>query len=144
MALTCPHCHRTLADSTDGGDRPVFCMFCGHRLQAGPAVADPAETIDAPTRSMHADPTPEADPIRPPAEDLPEQVGGFRLLRFIGAGGMGAVYEAEGVESGQRVAVKLLSRRLASNPASVERFRQEGRVASQITHPHCVFVFRAD
>ena len=45
---------------------------------------------------------------------------------------------------GRKVAVKLLSGRLTSNPSSVERFRQEGRVASQITHPHCVFVLGAD
>ena len=57
---------------------------------------------------------------------------------------MGSVYEAEADTSGQRVAVKLLSRRLAANPSSVERFRQEGRLASQIAHPRCVFVLRAD
>ena len=41
-------------------------------------------------------------------------------------------------DSSQRVAVKVLSSRLASNPTSVERFRQEGRLASQLVHPRFV------
>lgn len=57
---------------------------------------------------------------------------------------MGSVYEACTDDSGHRVAVKLLSPKLASSRVSVERFRQEGRVASQINHPRCVFVLRAD
>jgi serine/threonine protein kinase len=57
---------------------------------------------------------------------------------------MGAVYEAEAPDTGSRVAVKLLSTRLAASPTSVERFRQEGRLASQLAHPRCVFVLAAD
>jgi hypothetical protein len=150
MALTCPRCLRKLADSADPADRPVFCMYCGQRLRADPPAApaavmpDPAETVDAPTQSFSADPTPEAGEERPPVERTPAELGGYRLLRVLGAGGMGTVYEAESLATGHRAALKVLSGRLAANPASVERFRQEGRVASQITHPHCVFVFRAD
>jgi hypothetical protein len=150
MALTCPRCLRKLTDSADPADRPVFCMYCGQRLRADPppppaaVMPDPAETVDAPTQSFAADNTPEADADRPADDPQPTELGGYRLGRFLGAGGMGTVYEAEAIESGQRVALKVLSGRLAQNPASVERFRQEGRVASQITHPHCVFVFRAD
>ena len=40
--------------------------------------------------------------------------------------------------------MKLLSPRLASSPSSVERFKQEGRLASQMSHPRCVFVLSAD
>jgi len=74
----------------------------------------------------------------------PSRISNFRLLRSIGSGGMGTVYEAVSTETGERVAVKLLSKRLAANPSSAERFRQEGRLASLITHPRCVFVLRAD
>ena len=72
------------------------------------------------------------------------RVGGYRIVRHLGEGGMGSVYEATDDESGKRVAVKLLSTKLASNPISVERFRQEGRLASQLSHPRCVFVYDAD
>ena len=152
MALTCPRCLRDLADSADPAARPVFCMYCGQRLRGDstpvpPPVAvmpDPAATVDAPTGSFSADPTPEVEEAGPAVAGPPDELGGYRLGKFLGAGGMGTVYEAEAIESGQRVAVKVLSGRLAQNPSSVERFRQEGRVASQISHPHCVFVFRAD
>ena len=152
MALTCPRCLRHLTDSADPAERPVFCMYCGQRLRGDatpvpPPIAvmpDPAATVDAPTGSFAADPTPDVEAAGPGTADPPDELGGYRLGKFLGAGGMGTVYEAEAVESGQRVAVKVLSGRLAQNPSSVERFRQEGRVASQISHPHCVFVFRAD
>jgi uncharacterized RDD family membrane protein YckC len=57
---------------------------------------------------------------------------------------MGTVYEAEEQGSGRRVALKLLAPHAASSPEALERFRQEGRLASQIAHPRCVFVFGAD
>lgn len=143
MPHTCPFCDRKLADSADGAEAPSFCMFCGHRLR-GDTPAQ--ETIDAPTQSFapaaDADTAsyPEESDTAPPVDSL----GGFKLVRFLGAGGMGAVYEGEHTDTGRRVAVKVLAGRLASHPQAVERFRQEGRVASQISHPHCVFVLAAD
>src|SRR5207302_1720480 len=65
-------------------------------------------------------------------------------LKLLGAGGMGSVYEAEHPATGHRVAVKLLSPRLGFSQTAVERFRQEGRLASQLVHPRCVFVLAAD
>ena len=151
MALHCPRCERKLADTADPAAQPLFCMFCGQKLRSGdldqtlPLVVmpdAPSEVEDDAVATRSA-----ASPTSTTAvetESAPSRVAGFRLLRFIGAGGMGTVYEAEADHTGQRVAVKLLARRLASNPASVERFRQEGRLASQISHPRCVFVLRAD
>jgi hypothetical protein len=71
-------------------------------------------------------------------------VGGYRLLRPLGSGGMGAVYEAEDTASGRRVALKLLSPDFAGSAEAVERFRREGRLASTLSHPRCVFVLAAD
>jgi hypothetical protein len=135
MQITCPRCRRTLSTADQDGP-PVFCMYCGQKLR---------DTDPGPGGMQTASFTPSAtDPDEPIPEPAPREVGGYRLVRFLGAGGMGAVYEAEAPGSGHRVAVKLLSSRLASNPASVERFRQEGRLASQLAHPHCVFVLAAD
>jgi hypothetical protein len=89
----------------------------------------PAETTDEATRAF--------------GDEMPAAVGGYRLLRLLGAGGMGRVYEAEG-PGGQRVAVKLLAPGVADSPTALERFRQEGRLASRLTHPRCVFVHTAD
>ncbi len=78
---------------------------------------------------------------RPP---VPETVAGYRLIRKLGQGGMGSVHEAEETASGRRVALKLMAPEFASSTTAVERFLQEGRLASAIAHPRCVFVLAAD
>jgi eukaryotic-like serine/threonine-protein kinase len=76
-------------------------------------------------------------------EPLPKTVGDYRLGRLLGSGGMGRVYE--GLDpSGQQVAVKILSPDWSRSPDSIERFRQEGAIASAINHPRCVFVRTAE
>lgn len=123
----------------------MFCMYCGHKLRDDTPRPLAGETGDE-MRTQSFIPTASGSesevPIAP--EPAPKTIGGYRLLRLLGAGGMGAVYEAEVPGSSHRVAVKLLSSRLASSPTSVERFKQEGRLASQLAHPRCVFVLAAD
>ncbi|MFN7734112.1 MAG: protein kinase domain-containing protein [Pirellula sp.] len=70
-------------------------------------------------------------------------VKGYRLGELLGQGGMGRVYRAVD-SSGRSVALKLLSPDLACSPDALARFKQEGMIASQINHPHCVFVHRVD
>ncbi|MDB5307218.1 MAG: hypothetical protein JWO38_1420 [Gemmataceae bacterium] len=142
MQITCPRCRRSLS-TTDPHGPPVFCMFCGQKLQ-GEDHTTPPEITHRPGDMRTTSHVPFSDNPDEDTEPAPEEVGGYRLLRVIGAGGMGTVYEAEAPGTGHRVAVKLLSSRLAASPASVERFRQEGRLASQLTHPRCVFVLAAD
>ena len=137
MLVTCPRCKRSLS-TADPESPPAFCMYCGQKLRDNSGTRERGGMLTA-SHVPFTD-NPEEDTAEPP----PSEVGGFRLIRFLGSGGMGTVYEAEALESGQRVAVKLLSTRLASNPSSVERFRQEGRLASQLSHPRCVFVLAAD
>lgn len=74
----------------------------------------------------------------------PETIGGYRLLHPLGSGGMGTVYEAEDTASGRRVALKLIAPDYADATDAVERFRREGRLASKLAHPRCVFVLAAD
>jgi eukaryotic-like serine/threonine-protein kinase len=66
--------------------------------------------------------------------------GRYRIERLIGAGGMGEVYEAEDVESGRRLAVKVLGRGLTDDRDRL-RFLREGRLAASINHPNTVYVF---
>ena len=68
----------------------------------------------------------------------------YKLLRVIGQGGMGAVYQAENVLTGRKVAVKTLHAPFAQQTDAVERFWQEARTASQIDHPNIVSVLDAD
>ena len=66
--------------------------------------------------------------------------GRFRIVRPLGQGGMGQVFEAEDLDSGRRVALKVLARP-ASSQTERSRFLREGRLAASINHPNCVYVF---
>ncbi len=68
-------------------------------------------------------------------------VGDYRILREIGHGGMGVVYEAEQVSLGRRVALKMLSPNIAREPRMLERFRREARAAARLHHTNIVPVF---
>jgi serine/threonine protein kinase len=70
--------------------------------------------------------------------------GKYRLLRVLGDGGMGSVYDALHLALGTRVAVKVLHPELARRTGLVERFLQEARVAAQIRSPHVVQVTDVD
>jgi eukaryotic-like serine/threonine-protein kinase len=65
----------------------------------------------------------------------------YRLIRRIASGGMGAVWEAEDTVLHRRVAVKLLSEALASEPRFAERFRREALAAARLSHPSIASVF---
>jgi serine/threonine protein kinase len=71
----------------------------------------------------------------------PSQVGDYRLLREIGRGGMGVVYEAEQVSLGRRVALKILPHQVARDARMLERFRREARAAAKLHHTNIVPVF---
>ncbi|MBX3187886.1 MAG: serine/threonine protein kinase [Labilithrix sp.] len=64
----------------------------------------------------------------------------YKLLRLLGDGGMGSVYEAEHLRLGTHVAIKVLHPDLARRSGLVERFLQEARVSAQIRSPHVVHV----
>jgi len=64
----------------------------------------------------------------------------YRLGRMLGEGGMGAVYEAVHVDLQKRVALKLLSPQIATNPTSVKRFKREARAAAAVKHDNVVSV----
>lgn len=67
--------------------------------------------------------------------------GRYRILRFIGRGGMGEVYEAEDLELGARVAVKTLLPHIAADPESIARFKHEIQLSRSISHPNVCRVF---
>jgi eukaryotic-like serine/threonine-protein kinase len=81
-------------------------------------------------------PTDPADPS--PGPDGPRAVGGYRLLRRVGEGGMSTVYLSYDVSARRPVAVKLLADHLAGRPEFVSRFYREARLSQFLQHPNLV------
>lgn len=75
-----------------------------------------------------------------PAE-LGEVIGGYRLDRVLGLGGMGCVYAGTHVKLGRKAAVKVLKRSLAADSDYVSRFFDEARVVNAIRHPNIIDIF---
>lgn len=146
--IICPSCQRSLLIS---GDRPLFCAYCGSSLgsteggaprsaasgSSSPPAGQTATYIEGEATTDHRSP-------RAGMEDFPERIDGYRLIRKLGAGGMGTVFEAVDERQGRSVALKLIAADYLSSDETVQRFRQEARVASAVTHPRCVFVLAVD
>jgi eukaryotic-like serine/threonine-protein kinase len=81
-----------------------------------------------------------------PVSGLPqveEKFGEYRIIRLLGRGGMGEVYEAAHEPTGRRVALKVMGHALTSD-TDRKRFLREGRLAASISHPHIVYVFGSE
>jgi serine/threonine protein kinase len=71
----------------------------------------------------------------------PEKLGEYRILREVGRGGMGIVYEAEDTTLGRRVALKVLPAQMVRHPRHLLRFQSEARAAARLHHTNIVPVF---
>ncbi|HYH66525.1 MAG TPA: protein kinase [Urbifossiella sp.] len=121
-----------------GGEPPTESL-------APPPVGDPTadEVADAVAAVSDADAD---DPFAAlaPAEAEGElgRLGGYRVLRLLGQGGMGAVFEAADDRLGRRVALKVMLPTLAAKPASRQRFLREARAAAAVEHDHIVPIYQ--
>ena len=118
----------------------------GEAAGAAPAGTPPQDgtrpsVASMSTRGDEARPdTPDA-PAPEPAKGaasrgLPERVGRFRIIRRLGAGGMGSVYLAEDTDLGRQVALKVAHLDASDPQEVVERFKREARAAAMLDHPY--------
>lgn len=73
---------------------------------------------------------------------VPKRLGEFILMRFLGQGGMGAVFQAYDAKLGRQVAIKVLGSVLGSDTAAMDNFLREARAAAQITSPNVVSIYQ--
>ena len=69
------------------------------------------------------------------------QLGHYRILEPLGAGGMGEVYRARDERLERDVAIKVLSARLSGDPAMLDRFEREARAVAALTHPNILGIY---
>jgi tetratricopeptide (TPR) repeat protein/predicted Ser/Thr protein kinase len=83
-----------------------------------------------------------SDEVSVPLLETGEVLGGrYEILQMLGEGGMGAVYKARDRELDRFVALKLIRRELAANPAIVARFKQELLLSHQVTHKNVIRIY---
>lgn len=86
------------------------------------SLEKPTAPLDASIKTKHPEPT-------------PERIGRYRITHMLGEGGMGVVYAALDEQLERPIAVKVIHRENAADPAARERFWREARLAASVTHP---------
>ncbi|HUU36935.1 MAG TPA: protein kinase [Candidatus Desulfaltia sp.] len=119
--MKCPQCQ------TDISDDSRFCSKCGTPVQAAERI------VFSQTRTI----------LRPMEELAPETLlaGKYRILKVVGRGGMGIVYEAEDTKLQRHVALKFLPPELVLSPEARERFVLEARAAAALSHPNICTIY---
>ncbi len=124
------------------GERPELEEYAGRYPELAGRLRDvfPALVLIEAAGSVNDAPTRPAPPPAEPAEP-PARLGDYRLLREVGRGGMGLVYEAVQESLGRHVALKVLPPAVARRGSFLERFRREARAAARLHHTNIVPVY---
>ena len=131
------------ADRFRRGERPSLTEYTDMYPELAAEIRDlfPAlvvieqfGSVAGPQTGQHAGP-------RPPKAPCPRQLGEYRILRELGRGGMGIVYEAVQESLGRHVALKVLPFQSLADANQLERFRREAQAAARLHHTNIVPVF---
>jgi eukaryotic-like serine/threonine-protein kinase len=136
----CPRCQTSYAAPAR------FCVKDGSLLvesDSKPEEPAPSPAARASARDS-AGPRAAPDHIPSTLASLTGQVldQRYHITRKLGEGGMSYVYQAQEIDTGRPVAVKILIPRLSRDPASVERLRREATIATRLNHPNVCPILR--
>src|SRR5512139_3672655 len=95
----------------------------------------PSDQLEQLTRLPDGAPCASPSAIAPPC-----RLGDFEILREIGRGGMGTVYEARQISLDRKIALKILPPEASSDPERLHRFQREARALAAIEHPNIVTI----
>lgn len=130
------------AGANDYVSKPVDLAITIARIEAHIRRDDePFEEDESPTVDLGGEAPLPSDP---PGDLLPGDIlGPYRIVRLLGQGGMGVVYEATHELLKREAAVKLLSPTFADTPGAVQRFLREARTVAKVEHPNVVGIYEA-
>jgi eukaryotic-like serine/threonine-protein kinase len=131
----CPRCGKALAAAAPEGLCPACLLLAGTETLTQ-ATLEEALTVTARGGAV-------AQPTDTPRLTAGQTWGSYRIGRLLGRGGMGEVHEAEHIETGRRIALKILHSRL-HDADDRARFLREGQLAASVSHPHTVYIFGSD
>lgn len=115
--MKCPKCH------FDNPENTLFCGRCGAQLRI--------------TQKEAVSPTPRTETMRTPLRELTTGslfAGRYQIIEELGRGGMGRVYKALDTELNEKIALKLLRPEVSADEEAIERFRNELKMARQVSH----------
>jgi serine/threonine protein kinase/Tfp pilus assembly protein PilF len=116
------------------GERPTVAEY----LRKRPDLTDRLEDVLPALLLLEATSAP-----APPTDRPPRSAGPYDLVREIGRGGMGVVFEARHRELGRRAAVKMMAGAAFASSGALERFRREAHVTARLAHPGICVVYEA-
>jgi serine/threonine protein kinase len=125
----------------ESGHKPERQAFLARHAAIAPALAECLEGMEALHPSSSAAHRPGAGGAAPTDWQPGTVLGDFRIVREVGRGGMGVVYEAEQVSLGRRIALKVLPFALTLDLRQLQRFKNEARAAAQLHHQNIVPVY---
>lgn len=129
----CPDCESELELSQQSAE-PTTCPFCGATvtIPSGDEAASEDNESEVPTLVTKQ----EHDSV-----SIPPAIPGFEMIRHVGRGGMGSVWEARQNILGRRVAIKILASKLAQSAHFQARFTREAQTLARLQHPGIVSIY---
>jgi serine/threonine protein kinase len=125
----------------EGGQKPERQAFLARHAEIADALTECLEGMEALHEASSASHL-TGNAFTAPGDWPPgTPLGDYRIVREIGRGGMGVVYEAEQLSLGRRIALKVLPFALTLDPRQLQRFKNEARAAAQLHHQHIVPVY---